>query len=96
MLKKKLITAAATGALLISSLTPLAFADTAGAVGGSLTNPVGSLLTTATGLVQGVVSEVGSLLGGVNASASVNNQTSVSAAGANAQTSTGATAQLKP
>lgn len=74
-----------TAKLMFGAIMPVFFAVALNAT--SLLNPVSSLVSTATGLVQSVVSNG-------NASATVSNQTGVNVLGNTVQTSTGATTQL--
>ena len=107
MLKKKIITAITTGAIMLASLTPLASAATTKTQ--DVTMPVSSLTSTVTGLAQGAVSTLGNLLGGnsvttnttANAtrsngttSANVNNQTGANVLGNTVNATTGITTQL--
>src|SRR5258708_7394042 len=64
MIKNKIITALATGGLMLMALTPLASAATVNTP--DVTSPVSSLTSTVGGLTQGVVSTLDNLLGGNN------------------------------
>jgi len=103
MITKKFVTAFATGALMLVSLTPLAFAATVNTP--AATSPVNSVTTTVSGIAQNAESTIESLLGGNsintnttanvtsnngNTSANVNNNTSANVL----RTTTSLTTQL--
>ena len=70
MLKNKVITAIATGAFMLASLTPLASAATVNT--NVSTQPVSSVASTVNGLATGVVSTLSNLLGGNQVSTNTN------------------------
>jgi hypothetical protein len=107
MYKKKFITAFATGALMLASLTPFASAATVNTQ--IPTSPVSSLTSTVNGLAQGTISSLSNLLGGNgvstnttanvtstngNTSASVSNQTGANVLGNTVNATTNVTTQL--
>lgn len=100
MIKNKVATVVTTGAILLSSLTPFAFADTTSAsVDTGVTSPVSSLVSTVNGVAQGIFSSLGNFVGGTvgtNASVGVSSQTGASVLGNSIQTSNTVSTQLKP